>query len=287
MATSKLVVAVLCVTLVPVAAVAQTAVSGSITGTVRDTSGGVLPGVTVEASSPALIEKVRTSVTDDQGRYRIVDLRPGLFTVTFTLPGFSTFRREGLELTTGFTAAINAEMRVGTLEETITVTGEAPVVDISNVRTQNVFSRDTLDALPVSKTSNGCAALLLGANLPARNQDVGGSEGDTTSSWTIHGTRCDDMIPSVDGMRVNRAMGPGGGFRVFAINNASVQEIAFQTSLLGTIELYNALNTSPLLASNVTYGTRWLEPVEILSGRLLKFGAQFTFCRLLARVTGV
>ncbi len=230
MPTSKLVVALVCVLLLPVPAAAQTAVSGSIAGMVRDTSGGVLPGVTVEAASPALIEKVRSVVTDDQGRYRIVDLRPGVYSVTFTLPGFSTFRREGLELTTGFTATINAELRVGELQETITVTGEAPVVDISNVRTQNVFSRDTLDALPVSKTSNGYVALLLGANLPARNQDVGGSEGDTTSSWTIHGTRGDDMLPTVDGMRVNRAMGAGGGFRVFAINNASVQEITFQTS---------------------------------------------------------
>jgi len=230
MSASRLVVLAVCAALLPVAASAQTAVSGSVAGTVRDVSGAVLPGVTVEAASPALIEKVRSAVTDDQGRYRIVDLRPGVYTVTFTLPGFSTFRREGLELTTGFTATVNADLRVGELQETITVTGEAPVVDITNVRTQNVFSRDTLDALPVSKTSNGYAALLLGANLPARNQDVGGSEGDTTSSWTIHGTRGDDMIPSVDGMRVNRAMAAGGGFRVFAINNASVQEVTFQTS---------------------------------------------------------
>src|SRR5918996_5775723 len=179
---------------------------------VRDPSGGVLPGVTVEAASPVLIEKVRTVVTDGEGRYNIVDLRPGEYTVTFTLAGFSTFRREGLELTTGFTAAINAELRVGELQETVTVTGEAPVVDTSNVRTQDVFSREKIDALPVSKTSNGYAALLLGANLPARNQDVGGSEGDTTSPWTIHGTRGDDMIPTVDGMRVNRAMAAGGGF---------------------------------------------------------------------------
>ncbi|OFW34746.1 MAG: hypothetical protein A3F70_14235 [Acidobacteria bacterium RIFCSPLOWO2_12_FULL_67_14] len=219
-----------CVMLLPVAALAQTAASGSIAGVVRDSSGGVLPGVTVEAASPALIEKVRTTVSDDQGRYRIENLRPGVYTVTFTLAGFSTFRREALELSTGFTAAINAEMRVGELQETITVTGEAPVVDISNVRTQDVFSRDDIDALPVSKTSNGYAALLLGANLGARNQDVGGSEGDTTSSWTIHGSRGDDMMPTVDGMRMNRAMGAGGGFRVYAINNAAVQEMTFQTS---------------------------------------------------------
>jgi len=219
-----------CLMLLPVAAGAQTSVSGSIAGAVTDTSGAVVPGVTVEAASPALIEKVRTAVTDNAGLYRIVDLRPGVYSVTFTLPGFRTFRREGLELTTGFTATVNAELSVGALEETVTVSGESPVVDTSNVRTQDVFSRDTLDALPVSRTSNGYAALLLGVNLPARNQDVGGSEGDTTSSFSIHGNRAEDMMPSVDGMRVNRAMGTGGGFRVFAVNNASVQEMTFQTS---------------------------------------------------------
>src|SRR5436190_24078139 len=115
-----------CLTLAPAAASAQ----GSITGVVRDTSGAVLPGVTVDASSSALIEKVRAAVTDGTGQYRIVDLRPGAYTVTFALPGFSTVKREGLELTGSFTATVNAEMRVGTLEETITVTGETPVVDV-------------------------------------------------------------------------------------------------------------------------------------------------------------
>ena len=127
MVLHRLVVALWCLLLLPVAGAARTAVSGSIAGIVRDTSGAVLPGVTVEAASPALIEKNRTTVTDDQGRYRI-------------------------------------------------------------------------------------------------------SEGDTTSSWSIHGGRPDDMMPTVDGMRINRAMGPGGGFRVFAVNNASVQEMTFQTS---------------------------------------------------------
>src|SRR6266850_6327423 len=88
------------------AAWAQTT-SGTIAGTVRDGSGALIPGVTVEASSPALIEKVRSAVTDSQGLYRIVDLRPGTYTVTFTLPGFATFKRDGIELTTGFTAQVN------------------------------------------------------------------------------------------------------------------------------------------------------------------------------------
>src|SRR5213078_1836782 len=93
--------------------------SGNIVGIVKDISGAVLPGVAIEAASPALIEKTRTTVTDEQGRYRIGDLRPGAYTVTFSLPGFSTLKRESLELTTGFTATVNADLRVGTREETI------------------------------------------------------------------------------------------------------------------------------------------------------------------------
>ena len=114
----------------PAAAWAQTLGSGAIAGVVRDTSGAVLPGVSVEASSPALIEKVRTVVTNTQGRYQIVDLRPGVYTVTFTLAGFATVRREGLELTTGFTATVDAEMKVGAIEETVTVSGASPVVAV-------------------------------------------------------------------------------------------------------------------------------------------------------------
>src|SRR5687767_5397336 len=118
--------------LLPHPALAQQ--TSSIAGVVRDVSGGVLPGVTVEAASPALIEKVRAATTDGEGRYNIVDLRPGAYTVTFTLPGFNTFRRDGITLTGGFTATVNADLQVGTLEQMITVTGEAPLVDTQNVR---------------------------------------------------------------------------------------------------------------------------------------------------------
>src|SRR5678809_671860 len=110
--------------LVPSAVLAQ----ASITGVVKDTSGAVLPGVTVEAASPALIEKTRTATTDESGRYRIVDLRAGTYTVTFTLTGFSPVKRDGVELTGTFTATIDADLKVGTLEETVTVTGQSPIV---------------------------------------------------------------------------------------------------------------------------------------------------------------
>src|SRR5882672_874466 len=112
--------------LTPAIALAQ----ASITGVVQDASAGVLPGVTVEASSPALIEKTRTSVTDGNGRFQIVDLRPGLYRVTFTLPGFSTVARDGVELSGSSVVRVDAELRVGSLQETVTVTGESPLIDV-------------------------------------------------------------------------------------------------------------------------------------------------------------
>ena len=143
----------------------------SITGTVKDTSGAVLPGVTVEASSPVLIEKVRTVVTDGSGQYRIVDLRPGTYSVTFTLPGFNTFKRDGVELSGALTATINADMKVGSLEETVTVTGESPIIDVQSVRRQTVISGDVMKDLPAARSYAGVMMLIpstitqAGANL--------------------------------------------------------------------------------------------------------------------------
>src|SRR5207247_5648707 len=118
------------------AAWSQTASTGAIAGEARDSSGAVLPGVTVEAASPALIEKVRTVVSDSQGQYKIVDLRPGTYVVTFSLPGFSTVKREGLELATLFTAMVNPELKVGTLAETVTVSAQSPVVGTQGILQQ-------------------------------------------------------------------------------------------------------------------------------------------------------
>src|SRR5262245_22915096 len=132
--------------LFPVSALAQQA--AAIVGVARDTSGAVLPGVTVEASSPALIEKVRTTTTDGNGAYRIADLQPGVYATTFSLPGFATVKREGIELTSGFTATINMELRVGAVAETITVSGATPLVDVQNVRQQQVMTRTVLDTVP-------------------------------------------------------------------------------------------------------------------------------------------
>ena len=123
----------------PASAAAQSASSG-IAGVVRDTSGAVLPGVTVEASSPALIENSRTVVTDGDGQYKIINLVPGTYSVTFTLQGFSTIVRQGLELTASSNLPVNADMKVGAIEETLTVSGATPVVDVQNTRQQATTS---------------------------------------------------------------------------------------------------------------------------------------------------
>src|SRR4051812_30208436 len=165
--SAMLAVAVLC--LLPAAAHAQSV----FTGVVKDTSGAVLPGVTVEASSPALIEKTRSVVTDENGAYRLVDLRPGVYTLTFTLPGFATVKRDAVELQSDFTMTMNSEMRVGSLEETLTVTAASPVVDVQSTTKSQVLSRDVLDAVPTGRTIQGMGQLITGVSL--NSPDVGGS----------------------------------------------------------------------------------------------------------------
>jgi hypothetical protein len=142
--------------LLPSAAHAQ----ASITGVVKDSSGAVLPGVTVEAASPALIEKVRSAVTDESGRYRIVDLRPGTYTVGFSLTGFQSVRRQGIELPGTFTATVDAELRVGSIEETITVTGESPIVDVQSIRRQTVLDSETITSIPATRAYNSLMQLM-------------------------------------------------------------------------------------------------------------------------------
>src|SRR5499427_4809053 len=144
---------------VPSMAAAQ-GVLASITGVVKDTSGAVLPGVTVEAASSVLIEKTRSAVTDGSGQYRIVDLRAGTYSVTFTLTGFATVKREGIELSGSFVATVNADMKVGALEETITVSGETPTVDVQSTRRQTTLSGDTVNAIPTARGYAGIMVLM-------------------------------------------------------------------------------------------------------------------------------
>src|SRR5947199_1898767 len=139
--------AILAVLLLPGTVFAQAV----LTGTVRDPSGAVLPGVTVEAASPALIERTRSGTTDGTGQYRIIDLRPGTYDLTFTLPGFTTVRRANIELSGTQTVTLPIEMRVGGIAETITVTGETPLVDVQNAKREVVMNKDTIQALPVAR----------------------------------------------------------------------------------------------------------------------------------------
>jgi len=233
MRSPQIVALVLSVLALPGVAGAQSAASGAIAGTAKDTTGAVLPGVTVEAASPALIEKVRSVVTDGNGEYKIVDLRPGTYTVTFTLPGFSIFRRDGLELTTGFTATVNAELRLGGLEETVTVTGATPTVDVQNVRSQTLLSREVIDTLPTGKTISGYAALIVGAAVVGSGgsmQDVGGDRGEQFGTILIHGSRSDDGRLMYDGLRFNNAYAGGSGrARFWLPNQVAVQEVAIET----------------------------------------------------------
>ena len=221
----KLLVALCCV-LLPTLASAQS----SIAGVVRDDTGAVLPGVTVEASSPALIEKTRSVVSDDSGQFKIVDLRPGVYAVAFTLQGFSTFRREGITLTTNATATVNGEMKVGSIQESITVTGEAPLVDVQNAGRSQVVNRELLDALPT-----GGQVWQVGFTLPGVVQvgrsDVGGAGGIQQTRMSAHGSTISDTTTELDGMITNSMHGWGQSSQYW--NDAAIQEMAFQTSSIG------------------------------------------------------
>ena len=215
--------------IIPVAARAQS--QASITGVVKDASGAVLPGVTVEAASPALIEKIRSVVTDGTGQYRIEALRPGVYTVTFSLPGFSGVRRVGIELAGSFTATVNAEMALGSLEETITVTGETPIVDVSNTIQQRVIDRDTIDLIPAGRDIYNMAAATI-PGVVATQRDVGGVNPERTTtpgSIAIHGSISGDQQLFQNGISMMAAasssFGLGGQH-----NNAGTQEVTFDTS---------------------------------------------------------
>jgi hypothetical protein len=200
-----------------------------ITGTVRDVSGAAMPGVTVEAASPVLIEKVKSVVSDGNGSYRITDLRPGVYSVSFTLTGFSTYRREGLELPADFTATLNAELKVGALEETITVTGESPIVDVSSAQRVQVLSRDVLDAVPNGRTIYAMSQLVTGVAL--NTPDVGGSRAMQQAYMSTRGLTSANNIVQIDGLMINGLDGDGAVQQY--INNQMIQEMSYTTAGAG------------------------------------------------------
>ena len=226
----RIVVVTAAMLLAPGLAQSQDSNSATLTGVVRDASGAVLPGVTVEASSPALIEKVRNATTDNEGRFRIIELRPGEYTITFVLPGFRTLRRDGVELITGFTATVNGELSVGGVEETVTVTGAAPIVDVQGVQEQQVFAGETVRSLPIGKNSGIYAALIPAAtqgNLA--NQDVGGTKGESTQNFSVHGGRANETSQFRDGLYFGEHVSNAANWATSA-NRATVQEVSVQAT---------------------------------------------------------
>src|SRR5687767_9620072 len=211
--------------LLSTAAYAQSA----IVGTVKDGSGAALPGVTVEAASPVLIERVKSAVSDGNGNYRITDLRPGLYTVTFTLTGFSVYRRDGLELPSDFTATLNADLKVGALEETITVTGESPIVDVSSTSRVQVLSRDVLDSIPSGRTIYAMSQLVTGVAL--NTPDVGGSRAMQQAYMSTRGLTSANNIVQIDGLMINGLDGDGAVQQY--INNQMIQEMSYTTAGAG------------------------------------------------------
>lgn len=212
------------VLLAPAIAHAQSALSG----VVRDASGGVLPGVTVNASSPALIEQTRSAVTDGQGRYSIVDLRPGVYKISFELPGFSTMVRDDVELPSNVTVPIDAQLRVGELQETITVTGGTPLVDVENVQRTQVLTRDVIDNLPITRNSHSIGAVVPGVKMS--RPDVGGSQMMEQVAQSTHGSLNKDITMQIDGMLVNSSMNDYG---IQAYNDDALnQEVVIQTSAI-------------------------------------------------------
>jgi hypothetical protein len=242
---------ILLLLLLPAAAFAQAA----ITGVVKDASGAVLPGVTVEASSPALIEKVRSVISDATGQYRVVDLRPGVYTVTFMLPGFSVVKREGLELRGDFVATVNADLKVGELQETVTVTGESPTVDVQSARVQTIVDRDVIAAIPSSRNASGIQSLIPGMSTAGDSGGITGGTGGTAGN--IHGGRASDSRTLHDGINTGWA---GANSNAAISNVAGSQEVVLTTSGgLGEAETGGVvLNVIPRDGGNTFSGTLFM-----------------------------
>ena len=230
---------------------AQGAVGASITGIVRDASGAVLPGVTVEASSPALIERTRTAVTDGTGRYQVVGLLPGAYSVTFSLTGFSTVKRDGLQLSGSLTATVDADLRLGSLEETINVTGESPIVDVQSVKQQRVVDLETINAIPGSRMYHNLVVLVPGIQVGGQN--VGGINGPAPLLIGGNGGPAAEGRINVDGLGVN---GSSGGGSLYVTDTANVSEVTIDiTGGLGESEVGGpVINVVPRTGGNIFSG---------------------------------
>jgi hypothetical protein len=202
----------------------------AIIGVVSDSSGAMMPGVTVELSSPALIEQVRSVVTDTGGAYKVTDLRPGTYKVTFTLPGFSTFVRDGLVLETDFTASVNAELRVGGIEESITVSGASPVVDVVSTMQRAVLSQEQIESLPTGRSYQSLAATVPALSPAGSGRyDVGGTAQMWQGSVVAYGSLATDTALEIDGMNVMSMLSQGATPGVYH-NQGAYQEMSYQVA---------------------------------------------------------
>jgi hypothetical protein len=239
----------------------------SISGVVRDASGAVLPGVTIEASSPVLIEKVRTVATDDSGQYRIIDLRPGVYTVTFTLSGFRTVRREGIELAGAFAATVHADLSLGAIEETITVSGESPIVDLQRSEQERVFTEEVLESIPAGRSYMNTTTLLPGVTASQAGfgtvLDVGGTRNLQTTSFQIHGGRATDTRVMIDGARIGNALATSSVTN-FVPDNGSTREIAVEYAGVSAEQTFGGLriNLIPREGGNRFSGTVFVTAVN-------------------------
>jgi hypothetical protein len=205
----------------PAAAFAQAAIAG----TVRDPFDAVLPGVLVEASSPALIEKTRTAVTDASGQYRIQDLRPGSFTVRFTLAGWSPYERNGVELTGSFTATVNGRLSPGRLTETVTVAGEVPVVDVHAAKHEVTVSAELVRSLPTVRSYN--ALLVLVPGVVTNANDI--VTGTASTSFPVHGGRSNEGRLTLDGLNVGSPPS-GNSATSYVVDTGRSEEVTFTTT---------------------------------------------------------
>jgi hypothetical protein len=221
--------------LIPICARAQQSVStGAIAGSAKDSSGAILAGATVTASSPALIEHEKSVTTDDHGEYKIEGLRPGVYTVTFALQGFASVQFKDLELNTGTTIPVDAAMKVATVTQSVTVSSATtPVVDVENTNPQNVLTNTVLTTVPQAGGIQAYTALTLGVTQTGV-PDVGGNKGEQITSIVTRDSRTNNDDEMMDGMSWSSGQSTGGlGQRSYVINKISVQELTISTGTAG------------------------------------------------------
>jgi len=192
--------------------------TGSINGTVQDHTGAVLPGVTITASGPAIMG-VQTGVTNAQGQYRFPALPPGTYQLRYELSGFSTFVREGIAVSVGFAATIDVQLKLATLAETVTVTGQSPVVDTQNSNVQTNFTQEIIKSLPNARDLWALIAVAPGTMMSSF--DVGGSRAGTQTGYAAYG-RGDQVRVQVDGANATEDTGGTGYFNYGAFEEVQI-----------------------------------------------------------------